>query len=307
MCIAGFVALALVTGIPGVVADGAQWTLVWQGTDNADGIVATPDGGLLFAQEQPNRVGKIDSSDRVSIHLEGTHGAGSLAIDTRGQLIAVERTCTDPGRRPAACDEATSVTVLMPERKVLANAFGGRSLGRLNDLVVDRRGGVYFNGSGTFYVDPAGRVSSIGHDIQSNGLMLSPDEKTLYVTNGATIVAFDVQRDGGVTNQREFARLEAGGSGDGMAIDNAGRLYVTSRPGVQVFAPDGKYLGVIATPRPSISVAFAGPGKQTLYIVGTGALGPDGQEFRTPDGIRNNAKTIYKLPMLAQGFAGRAK
>jgi gluconolactonase len=76
---------------------------------------------------------------------------------------------------------------------------------------------------------------------------------------------------------------------------------------VQVLSPDGKFLGLIPTPRPAISVAFSGAGKQTLYIVGSGALGPDGQEFTTPDGVRNNAKTIYRLPMIAAGFSGRAK
>src|SRR5258708_616171 len=49
-----------VAGIPGVVAAGAKWTLAWQGTDNADGIVGTDDGGLLFAQEQPSQVSKLD-------------------------------------------------------------------------------------------------------------------------------------------------------------------------------------------------------------------------------------------------------
>ena len=92
-----------------------------------------------------------------------------------------------------------------------------------------------------------------------------------------------------------------------MAIDAAGRLYVTSNPGVQVFDPDGKFLGLIPTPRGVISVAFSGAGKKTLYVVGSGALGPDGKEFVTPEGVRNNAKTIYRIPMLAQGFKGRAK
>ena len=54
-------------------------------------------------------------------------------------------------------------------------------------------------------------------------------------------------------------------------------------------------------------MAFAGRDKKTLYIVGSGALGPDGREFTTPQGVRNNAKTIYRVPMLAAGFAGRAK
>ena len=52
-----------VTAIPGVVAPGAKWTLAWQGTNNADGIVGTADGGLLFAQEQPSQVSKLDEND----------------------------------------------------------------------------------------------------------------------------------------------------------------------------------------------------------------------------------------------------
>src|SRR6266516_3240604 len=74
-----------VTEIPGIVAAGAKWTLAWQGTDNADGIVGTADGGLLFAQEQPNRVSKLDRKDRVSVFLRDTHGGGSLTIDAKGR------------------------------------------------------------------------------------------------------------------------------------------------------------------------------------------------------------------------------
>jgi len=296
-----------VTEIPGVVAAGAKWTLAWQGTDNADGIVGTADGGLLFAQEQPNRVSKLDKNDKVSVFLEDTHGTGALTIDSKGRILGAERTCTDPGRQPAQCSEPTAVAVLAPERKILADSVAGKSLGRLNDLTVDKKGNVYFNGDGTFHLDAQGRVSSIGENIRTNGIMLSRDEKTLYVTNGGVLVAFDIQPNGRVRNQREFGKLEAGGNGDGMAIDATGRLYVTSGPGVQVFSPEGKYLGVIPTPRSVISAAFSGPGKKTLYVVGAGALGPDGQEFRTPEGVRNNAKTIYKIPMLAQGFKGRAK
>jgi gluconolactonase len=298
-----------VTEIPGVVAAGAAWTLAWQGTDNADGLVGTADGGLLFAQEQPNRVSKLDRNDRVSVFLTGTHGAGSVAIDSKGRILAVERTCTDPGRLATAppCAEPTSVTVLAPARKVLADNFEGKPLGRVNDLVVDRRGGAYFTSGGAFYANPAGRVTSLGESIRANGIMLSPDEKVVYVTNGAVILAFDIHPDGTVTNRRDFGKLEAGGSGDGLAIDGAGRLYVTSAPGVQVLGPDGKYLGVIPAPRNVISVAFSGADKKMLYVVGSGALGPDGQEFTTPEGVRNNAKTIYKLPMRAQGFKGRPK
>ena len=296
-----------VTAIPDVVAAGATWSIAWQGTDNADGLVGTPDGGLLFAQEQPRRISKLDAMDRASVFLSDTHGVGSIGIDSKGRVIAVERTCTDPGGHPESCNELTAVSVLTPTRVVLVDRFEGKPLGRLNDLVVDAKGGAYFTVGGAYYAGPSGMIKSLGEDLRTNGVMLSRDEKIVYVTNGNTIVAFDILPDGGVTNRRNFATLEAGGNGDGMAIDGEGRLYVTSAPGVQVFSSEGKYLGVIPTPRSAISVAFSGPGKRTLYIVGSGALGPDGQEFRTADGVRNNAKTIYRLPMIAAGFSGRPK
>ena len=100
-----------------------------------------------------------------------------------------------------------------------------------------------------------------------NGIVLSPDEKTLYVTNQGTLAALDVQADGSLTNQREFVKLEGGG-GDGSTVDAAGRIYVTGGAGVNVIGSDGKYLGAIPTPRNVISLAFSGPDRKTLYAVG---------------------------------------
>src|ERR1700730_19447166 len=53
--------------IPGVIAAGAKWKLVWQGPDNADGLVGAKDGGIYFAQEQPSTVGRLDPKDKFSI------------------------------------------------------------------------------------------------------------------------------------------------------------------------------------------------------------------------------------------------
>ena len=145
-------------------------------------------------------------------------------------------------------------------------------------------------------------------EIGSNGIMLSPDGETLYVTNRAVVVAFEVEDDGSVSNRRDFASLGEAGGGDGMAIDAEGRLYVTVRDGIHVFSSDGDLLGVIQTPRRAITVAFAGPEKKTLYIVGSLAVDVFRTgEFETPEGVRNNSKTIYKISMLAEGFGGRAK
>ena len=84
-----------------------------------------------------------------------------------------------------------------------------------------------------------------------------------------------------------------------MAVDAAGRLYVTSAPGVQVLSPEGRYLGIIPTPRSVISVAFSGPDKKTLYVVGSGALDPDGKEHTTAAGVRrisDSGATVSRIP-----------
>ena len=47
--------------------------------------------------------------------------------------------------------------------------------------------------------------------------------------------------------------------------------------------------------------------KKTLYIVGLGAVMPNGTEIALAPGLRLSTKTIYKIPMLAQGYLGRAK
>ena len=296
-----------IAAIPGVIDGGAKWTLVYHSEVNSDGIVGSRDGGLLFAQEQRNHIAKLDKNDKYSVFLPNLHGPGAVAIRASGQILAVERTCTDPGAKPDECREPTDIAEVTPMRKVLADNFMGKGLGRINDLVAAKNGGVYFTSGGAYYVSPAGQVSSVGENLRTNGINLSRDEKTLYITNGPAIMAFDVQPDGSVKNQREFAKLEAGGNGDGMAIDSEGRLYDATGPGIQVISAEGKYLGLIPTPRSAISVAFSGPGKKWLYLVGNGGLGPDGKEITTAPGVRNTAMTIYKIPMMAQGFKGRAK
>ena len=60
-------------------------------------------------------------------------------------------------------------------------------------------------------------------------------------------------------------------------------------------------------PRRPFALAFSGPDKRTLYVPQSGAIGPDGKAWTTPETIRNTAMTIYRLPLLAKGYEGRPK
>jgi hypothetical protein len=123
---------------------------------------------------------------------------------------------------------------LEPQRKVFASSFRGEPLdcvgGVVNDLAADSRGGAYVSitgGGGLFYANPQGVVSQYGQGVtRANGIVLSGDERTLFVTNGAVVLAFDVQADGALTSQREFGKLRGGQDGDGSAVDEQGRVYV---------------------------------------------------------------------------------
>ena len=164
---------------------------------------------------------------------------------------------------------------ITPQRRVLADSYQGEPLdclgGVVNDLSADSKGGVYFTMGGVYYANPKGVVTKYG-EATPNGIVLSADEKVLYVTNGPALAAFDVQPDGALTNQREFARWE--GWRRRWPGHRCGRPRIChGNPGVHVIGPDGKYLGLIPTPR-NIITALGGRDKKTLFILARGANAP---------------------------------
>ena len=273
--------------IPGVVAAGAQWKEIWEvDGNNADGIIATKDGGILIAQNDKSDVIKLDKDGKTSIAYMGTNTGGALAMNSKGALFIDNRGLN------------ASIEELAPKQRTLANKYNGDSFdcigGVLNDLTADSKGGAYFTMGQVFYSDSQGKVTKYSDGLFTNGIVLSADEKHLFVTNGPAVVEFDVQKDGSLTNQREFAKLTGGGfGGDGSTFDSQGRLYVTTNGGVDVISPDGKNLGLIPTPHDVISVVFSGPERKTLYAV-----------------ARDNALNkdwIIAIPTIAQGPKGRGK
>jgi len=290
--------------IPGVVAAGTKVEVIKEGFQGTEGPIGLPDGSLIFTETNANRITKIAADNTTSTYLENTNGSNGLAFDAKGRLISVQTTAGQ-----------TKIGVLAPKgsETVLADSFEGKPFGRPNDLVVDKKGGVYFTEPGpnaapgappppltpaVYYVPPGGRAMRIAEGIERpNGIMLIRDEKVLFVNNtsGEYLLAFDIQPDGTVRNRRNFAKYQSvtktdtgvTSGADGLAIDNDGRLYVATAGGVEVFSGTGQHLGTIPVSRAPQNIAFAGPNKKTLYIVGRGAA--------------------YKVQLLAQGFSGRAK
>jgi gluconolactonase len=281
------------TAIPDVIAGGRTWKVVWSWEgNNVDGPIAGDEGSLLFANNDASNVMKLDPATGLATVLySDTNTGGAVSRSKNGALFLAARGLN------------SGIVQLEPQRKVLANTFKGEPLdcvgGVMNDLVADARGGVYFavTGAGLFYATPQGVVSKYGDVPLANGIILSPDEKMLYVTNGAVVLAFDVQADGSLTRQREFGKLRGGEGGDGSAVDAQGRVYVATGASADVFAPNGQFLGSITGPQGMHGVAFGGKDKKTLFgIVFYGGWG-------TPS-ARNR---VIAIPMIAQGYTGRAK
>jgi gluconolactonase len=282
------------SAIPGVVAAGQTWKTVWSWEgNNADGIMAGDEGTMLFANNDAGNVMKLDPATGMAtvIHT-GTNTGGAVSRSKNGALFLAMRGL------------GTGIEQLEPQRKIVATSFQGQPLeclgGGPNDLVADARGGVYVSGlsRGVLYVNPQGVVSVHGDGVtRSNGIILSPDEKTLYATNGPVVVAFDVQPDGSLKNQREFGKLRGGQGGDGSAVDAQGRLYVATGASVDVFAPDGEFLGSIPGPRGLHGTAFGGRDKKTLFAI----------VFYGAWGTQSARNKIIAMPMIAQGYTGRAK
>jgi gluconolactonase len=191
--------------------------------------------------------------------------------------------------------------------RVLAEKYNGNPIDGPNDIITDSKGGFYFTdpqftmeaekfqpGRAVYYVSPKGEITRITEPNEfamPNGILLSPDGKTLFINNcydkeswypvqsekDNFIWAYDVNDDGTVSNGRKFAKVmlvadvldrKGRSSGaDGMAIDKEGNIYVATYYGVQIFDNSGKFVGMINMPSFPVSLCFGDEDMKTLYIV----------------------------------------
>ena len=250
-----------------------------------EGPAQDSDGILYFTDIPAERIYRLGRDGRTSVFLEPSGHANGLMFDAAGKLIA----CQMDGRLVAMDAAAKQITPLAEE-------YDGRRFNAPNDLVIDRAGGVYFTDprfrapepwpqgvEAVYYRAADGRVARLIDDVPTpNGVILSPDEKTLYVIPSMQqeMLACEVRSPGILGPKRIFCRLAQpddaqpgrGGGGDGLSIDTAGNLYITSALGIQVFNPEGELLGIIAIPEKPANVTFGGPDRRTLYVTARTSL-----------------------------------
>lgn len=169
-----------------------------------------------------------------------------------------------------------SISYFQGGKKVLVKKFGdgGSKPLRPNDLVLDNEGGIYVTftpQNQVHYISPQGEASIAVEGIETpNGITLSPDGKTLYVSSYVPkeIYSYDVSSPGTVSEGTKFATLpESKDRGaDGMAIDRAGNVLCTGPTGVTIWSPSGKLLDKIETPSKPINCIYGDQDMRTLYI-----------------------------------------
>lgn len=275
------VLMALGVGLGPVAAVQAQSSPVPEGATVekiADGFEFTEgplwyNGRLVFSDIPANKVYEWAEEEGARVFLEPSGHANGLAVDPDGHLLLAQHD-GQVGRHTAE-DEIES----------LVASYQDRRLNSPNDLTVADDGTIYFTDppygvdaenreldfSGVYRLDPDGALTLLTKEFsRPNGIVLSPDESTLYVndTEETLVRAYDVQEDGSLANARLFARPEGEGEGaaDGMKLDAQGNLYTTGPGGVWVYAPDGELLDRISVPVGPTNLAFGGSARKTLYI-----------------------------------------
>ena len=297
----GFTAIGRTTSFDpafqAVVATNARIEKLADGFTWSEGPAWVAGGNYLLFNDVPqNTLYRWTQADGLAVFLKPSGlanpdpgvtreaGANGLYAEPAGTVLLA-----DSGSRVVArLDPVTK------QKTTIAALYEGKRFNSPNDLVRRSDGVVFFTDppyglkgmndsparelkfNGVYRIDTDGTVHLLDDGLSfPNGIALSPDERTLYVSNSDPTrpvwMAYSLDPQGDVSSRRVFADASdlmgegVQGLPDGMAVARDGRLFATGPGGVLVFDPDGRRIGRIETGTAISNCAFGDDG-HTLYM-----------------------------------------
>lgn len=262
-----------------VIAEGAELTLISDQFSFTEGPAADSEGNIYFTDQPNNDIWIYTIEGDLEKFMDESGRSNGLYFADNGNLLS----CADNE------NELWSIT---PDKEVsvLVDSYNGKRLNGPNDLWPDPKGGIYFTDpyyqreywdhtkneideERVYYLTPDREDLFIVIDdlVQPNGIIGTPDGKTLYVADigdGKTY-SYQIDQDNGYLTNRTL--LTEMGS-DGVTLDDHGNLYLTGK-GVTVFNKAGEQIEHIPVPQDwTANVTFGGEDNQTLFITASMAV-----------------------------------
>ncbi|MEP2689133.1 SMP-30/gluconolactonase/LRE family protein [Maribacter dokdonensis] len=262
-----------------IIADDALLVKVDSTYSFTEGPASDKDGNVYFTDQPNDKIIKWHANDNsLSIFKEPSGRANGLYFDHDGNLLAA----ADENNELWRIDSNGNVDTLL-------TSFEDKKLNGPNDIWVDLKGGIYFTDpyyqreywtrtkaeiseKNVYYISPDGKEVSIiaSGFVQPNGIIGTPDGKTLYVADigDKKTYAYTIQPNGTLTGKKLFTNMGS----DGMTIDNKGNIYLTG-DGVTVFNKKGEQIHHIPINENwTANITFGGKDQNILFITAMGAI-----------------------------------
>ncbi len=248
-----------------ILLPGEDWQVAVEGLKSSDGPAVNAKGEVFFNDPRENKTHKIGLDGKDSVFLDDCKKGAGQAFGPDGRLYGVA----------GGSDQVLAYDADGKPSVIVEGIHG-------NNIVVRHDGGMYVTVSGTdskdggqvWFISASGEKKMVDSGLKlANGVTLSPDQSLLYVGDMRThwVYSYQVQPDGSLEFKQRYYRLHvpdnADDSGaDGMRVDRDGRLYVTTRMGIQVCDQAGRVNCILPTPNGKVSnLTFGGENFDTLF------------------------------------------
>ena len=253
-----------------------------EGCAFTEGPTVDADGNLFFSDGRNDRIMRLSAAGELSVFRQPCGRANGLLFDNQGRLMMCQSSGEGGGRRVTRLEKDGSETVL-------AETYNGARFIAPNDLCIDSRGRVYFTDpyygppaeksqptSGVYRIDAPGDVKLvIDHLQRPNGIVITPDERTLYVSDRGTqkLHRYRVSDNGELAPDGVVYDFSPDRGIDGMWLDVQGNIYGAAgqdeTTGLFVVSPQGELLLHQPMPEFSTNVTFGGADMRDLFLTAT--------------------------------------